>query len=817
MAISDSLTAVRYYTALDPYYYTVDNRPLTDLNTNVETVAEGSQASINAEKAVAIASGFVARGYAQQNYMVGLVSYPGDLTLNVDRAFLNQQYEIDSNDSRVVPHLGLIVDTTNLGPFNAATSSGNEIPYLVQARKIDGDNTTPFYDNTNSFSSDAFYIGNVEFQIKTGPEVSSGSGEGAMPSADSGWVPIFNLIVPYGTNDLSSGNATIKYDHFHEEGAAFGAGSGNAEFEYNIDTRIASQGQQTFTGLTVNAEYAFVFVDGTFQSGSTVNSASSVTLSQPIEEDGTVVDFVTTAGGYYTEGRVRRDIRIAGVGDDTFTNLNVNAYYASVYVNGLYQERFTVNSDNSITLPTTVKKADTVVVFEERTAGIADLGIVVPTGGTTGQALVKDSNQDYDYSWQDVSSGTGVPNGGTTGQVLTKVSNADGDADWEDPTGGGGTGSTFNIETQTASQSQQNFTISREAATALVFVDGTYQGSRSQATGLNQITLDEPVNSGTVLTFVHTGVASSADTVQLNKEADVVTYTNANAIPHPPNVPVNDVIATSGGILLAGSTVSNEMARSPNEGIRWSSNTSSDLPSGIRGLATDNARIVAVGDGGNVAYSDDEGQSWTSVTAVSGVTVLNAVEYDSNNSVWVAVGDGGVIATSSDGTGWSTQVIDSGNIEFKDLYINNSMAVAVGTGGSTSNIWTSTDSSSWTDQTDPTTSGLNKITYGGSRWLAAGEDEILISLNGSTFNVEVDLSTETGATEVFYLDGVYLCFTVGNKVWVSVDDGSSWTPYYVGHGFNSDSIDSSVVINNAVLFMGSYQNGLRVNKVMRGY
>lgn len=31
MAFATSLTTVRYYTQADPYYYTVDNRPITDL------------------------------------------------------------------------------------------------------------------------------------------------------------------------------------------------------------------------------------------------------------------------------------------------------------------------------------------------------------------------------------------------------------------------------------------------------------------------------------------------------------------------------------------------------------------------------------------------------------------------------------------------------------------------------------------------------------------------------------------------------------------------------------------------------------------
>lgn len=59
----------------------------------------------------------------------------------------------------------------------------------------------------------------------------------------------------------------------------------------------------------------------------------------------------------------------------------------------------------------------------------------LPPGGTTGQALLKASNQDGDANWADMDA---LPKGGATGNVLTKRSNADGDAAWlpADPGGG---------------------------------------------------------------------------------------------------------------------------------------------------------------------------------------------------------------------------------------------------------------------------------------------------------------------------------------------------------------------------------------------
>ena len=62
----------------------------------------------------------------------------------------------------------------------------------------------------------------------------------------------------------------------------------------------------------------------------------------------------------------------------------------------------------------------------------------VPSGGTTGQILAKESDLDYDTTWTDAP--TGVPDGGATDQVLAKKSNADGDFEWKTPAPGLPTG-----------------------------------------------------------------------------------------------------------------------------------------------------------------------------------------------------------------------------------------------------------------------------------------------------------------------------------------------------------------------------------------
>lgn len=57
----------------------------------------------------------------------------------------------------------------------------------------------------------------------------------------------------------------------------------------------------------------------------------------------------------------------------------------------------------------------------------------LPTAGTTGQVLAKNSGTSYDVEWVSLDPVSGMPAGGTTGQVLTKLSGADGNTNWATP------------------------------------------------------------------------------------------------------------------------------------------------------------------------------------------------------------------------------------------------------------------------------------------------------------------------------------------------------------------------------------------------
>ena len=66
----------------------------------------------------------------------------------------------------------------------------------------------------------------------------------------------------------------------------------------------------------------------------------------------------------------------------------------------------------------------------------------VPTGGSAGQVLMKNSSTNYDTKW---GSASGIPSGGSTGQVLGKKSATDYDVEWKTVSGGGTVDSSFSF------------------------------------------------------------------------------------------------------------------------------------------------------------------------------------------------------------------------------------------------------------------------------------------------------------------------------------------------------------------------------------
>lgn len=78
MTTASKLTAVRFYTPLDPYYYTVDNRPLQDLHQNMLTICNELDLVTGGADRSALGAAATAMSIIGLDQFAGLLSYPGD-------------------------------------------------------------------------------------------------------------------------------------------------------------------------------------------------------------------------------------------------------------------------------------------------------------------------------------------------------------------------------------------------------------------------------------------------------------------------------------------------------------------------------------------------------------------------------------------------------------------------------------------------------------------------------------------------------------------------------------------------------------------
>src|SRR5579859_712935 len=161
---SNSLVTVRYYTQYDPYHYAVDNRPLTDLASNITTISSGGGDS--ARLAVLLnqlASSAVFQDlYSNSNnsmVMSGLsVSYPGSNIITVNPGAVYQANATNSSIAQTIVQQALLYAPVSFN-LTSPSSAGNSIVYVVEAQFSDLSSANmptsalpaSFLDNTNTF------------------------------------------------------------------------------------------------------------------------------------------------------------------------------------------------------------------------------------------------------------------------------------------------------------------------------------------------------------------------------------------------------------------------------------------------------------------------------------------------------------------------------------------------------------------------------------------------------------------------------------------------------------------------------------------
>jgi hypothetical protein len=232
-------------------------------------------------------------------------------------------------------------------------------------------------------------------------------------------------------------------------------------------------------------------------------------------------------------------------------------------------------------------------------------------------------------------------------------------------------------------------------------------------------------------------------------------------------------IAYGNGKFVAGGW-NGKMAYSSDNGVTWTAVANSTFgDTYIYTIAYGNDKFVAGGNYGKMAYSSD-GVTWTAVAnSTFGNSGIEAIAY--GNGKFVAGGSNGKMAWSTDGTTWTAV----SNSTFGSNYSDRIYAIAYGdgkfvAGGSGGKMATSTDGTTWTAVADSTFGGnsIYAIAYGNGKFVAVGDKRAYSSDNGVTWTASK--SSSDRFYSIAYGNNKFI--TVGSgSIIESSPDGINWT------------------------------------------
>lgn len=190
---------VRLYTELDPYYYTIDNRPLQDIVGNVGSLGSSSDAARRAVLIEALGKSSIYSGlFGSTKKIIGLrASATTSNTLTVDPGAMFLPGNISEGDTRQVLRAAASPLPSVLSCPPPVTL-GREFTYVVQVKFNDfnGVLTYPNYDGANAFLPSTLLNGYLSVSIIVGAEANIGAS--VAPTVTPGWDPLYTVVSAAG-------------------------------------------------------------------------------------------------------------------------------------------------------------------------------------------------------------------------------------------------------------------------------------------------------------------------------------------------------------------------------------------------------------------------------------------------------------------------------------------------------------------------------------------------------------------------------------------------------------------------------------------
>lgn len=191
MNTNSLFTAVRYFTAFDPYHYTVENRPITDLAVNDVHLANGVDAAVNSSTLHGYALNLVTTGLLgrKTTFIADIESTPGSFAFTIKASsFFRNQQAISSTIATQIYKISLQPNDVAMSVTDPG-GAGYARRCLVQARYSEptGVNALPTFDHLNERKLDTNLVGYCELSLKQG---SATTGTPPTPSPDAGWTGV---------------------------------------------------------------------------------------------------------------------------------------------------------------------------------------------------------------------------------------------------------------------------------------------------------------------------------------------------------------------------------------------------------------------------------------------------------------------------------------------------------------------------------------------------------------------------------------------------------------------------------------------------
>jgi photosystem II stability/assembly factor-like uncharacterized protein len=297
--------------------------------------------------------------------------------------------------------------------------------------------------------------------------------------------------------------------------------------------------------------------------------------------------------------------------------------------------------------------------------------------------------------------------------------------------------------------------VSSDNFSSCVVMPGNPVASDSNTT----FTLD-PVNNlenNTTYKIKVTTDAKSALENNLSEE-----YESSFTTSHSPSSSV------SGFFMAVGS--GGKILRSTDNGSSWGIATSCQFSTDLADVTFGNNTSVAVGLPGKIVRSTNSGSSWDNVTSVDS-QYLYGITF--GNNTFVAVGESGnIVRSTNSGSSWN----DSNSGISQYLYgitFGNNTFVAVGGSG---NIVRSTDNgSSWDNATSNTSNLLNRVTFGNNTFVAVAQSGNIVRStdNGTSWD---NATSPTGNIlyGVTYGNNTFVGVGQSGNIVRSTDNGTNW-------------------------------------------